>query len=176
MLIKQERTEKAMEQSFDRPIPGMGMTFEVGSRPWQTPPELTTVEQATDYYIERMNTDQFKAQLIDVMDMGVPLTTLANTIQLASVMEGLHTVDVGILMIPIIVELLVTIADSQGVKYDTGMEDIDNERATAIDRTINTIMRERNIPQEDTTIEPQREEANVEEVPQPQPMGLMARR
>jgi len=108
-----------MEQSFDRPIPGMGMTFEVGSRPWQTPPELTTVEQATDYYIERMNTDQFKAQLIDVMDMGVPLTTLANTIQLASVMEGLHTVDVGILMIPIIVELLVTIADSQGVKYDT---------------------------------------------------------
>ncbi len=176
MLIKQERTEKAMEQSFDRPIPGMGMTFEVGSRPWQTPPELTTVEQATDYYIERMNTDQFKAQLIDVMDMGVPLTTLANTIQLASVMEGLHTVDVGILMIPIIVELLVTIADSQGVKYDTGMEDIDNERATAIDRTINTIMRERNIPQEDTTIEPQREEANVEEAPQPQPMGLMARR
>jgi len=176
MLIKQERTEKAMEQSFDRPIPGMGMTFEVGSRPWQTPPELTTVEQATDYYIERMNTDQFKAQLIDVMDMGVPLTTLANTLQLASVMEGLHTVDVGILMIPIIVELLVTIADSQGVKYDTGMEDIDNERATAIDRTINTIMRERNIPQEDTTIEPQREEANVEETPQPQPMGLMARR
>ena len=165
-----------MEQSFDRPIPGMGMTFEVGSRPWQTPPELTTVEQATDYYIERMNTDQFKAQLIDVMDMGVPLTTLAITIQLASVMEGLHTVDVGILMIPIIVELLVTIADSQGVKYDPGMEDIDNERATAIDRTINTIMRERNIPQEDTTIEPQREEANVEEAPQPQPMGLMARR
>ena len=36
-----------MEQSFDRPIPGMGMTFEVGSRPWQTPPEITTVEQAT---------------------------------------------------------------------------------------------------------------------------------
>ena len=172
MLIKQERTEKAMEQSFDRPIPGMGMTFEVGSRPWQTPPQLTTVEQATDYYIERMNTDQFKAQLIDVMDMGVPLTTLANTIQLASVMEGLHTVDVGILMIPIIVELLITIADSQGVKYDTGMEDIDNERATAIDRTINTIMRERNIPQEDTTIEPQREEANVEEAPPTTTYGI----
>ena len=39
------------------------------------------------------------------MEMGVPLTVLANTIQLASVMEGVHTVDVGILIIPIIVEL-----------------------------------------------------------------------
>ena len=54
------------------------------------------------------------------MEMGVPLTVLANTIQLASVMEGMHTVDVGILMIPIIVELMITIGDSAGVKYKTG--------------------------------------------------------
>ena len=105
-----------MEQSFDRPIPGMGMTFEVGSRPWQTPPEITTVEQATNYYVERMNTDQFKAQLVDVIEMGVPLATLANTIQLASVMEGVHSVDVGMLVIPIIVELLMTIAEAEGVQ------------------------------------------------------------
>ena len=164
-----------MEQSFDRPIPGMGMTFEVGSRPWQTPPELTTVEQATDYYIERMNTDQFKAQLTDVMEMGVPLATLANTIQLASVMEGVHSVDVGILMLPIIVELLMTIADSQGIEYDTGMEGMENERATSVDRTINTIMRERNLPKEDAPTEEQRADVEVEGTPQP-PMGLMARR
>ena len=141
MQTKQRRTEKAMEQSFDRPIPGMGMTFEVGSRPWQTPPELTTVEQATDYYVERMNTDAFKGQLIDVIEMGVPLATLANTIQLASVMEGIHSVDVGILMIPIIVELLITIADSQGAKYQTGMEGMENERATAPNRIISDMMR-----------------------------------
>ena len=175
MLIKQERTEKAMEQSFDRPIPGMGMTFEVGSRPWQTPPELTTVEQATDYYVEKMSTDEFKGQLIDVVEMGVPLTTLANTIQLASVMEGLHTVDVGILMIPIIVELLISIADSQGVKYQTGMEDVEKERPTVANRIINDMMNERNIKEdvEETPIEAPPQQTEVE---QPQPMGLMARR
>ena len=32
--------------SFDRPIPGMSMTHEVGARPWQTPPTYTTVEEA----------------------------------------------------------------------------------------------------------------------------------
>ena len=173
MQTKQRRTEKAMEQSFDRPIPGMGMTFEVGSRPWQTPPELTTVEQATDYYVERMNTDAFKGQLIDVIEMGVPLATLANTIQLASVMEGIHSVDVGILMIPIIVELLITIADSQGAKYQTGMEGMENERATAPNRIISDMMRERNIKEEEMPMEEPQEMAEEE---QAQPMGLMARR
>ena len=33
-----------MEQSFDRPIPGMGLTHEVGARPWQNPTTYTTVE------------------------------------------------------------------------------------------------------------------------------------
>jgi len=162
-----------MEQSFDRPIPGMGMTFEVGSRPWQTPPELTTVEQATDYYVERMNTDAFKGQLIDVIEMGVPLATLANTIQLASVMEGIHSVDVGILMIPIIVELLITIADSQGAKYQTGMEGMENERATAPNRIISDMMRERNMKEEEMPMEEPQEMAQEEQM---QPMGLMARR
>ena len=148
-----------MEQSFDRPIPGMGMTFEVGSRPRQTPPELTTVEQATDYYVERMNTDAFKGQLVDVIEMGVPLATLANTIQLASVMEGIHSVDVGILMIPIIVELLITIADSQGAKYQTGMEGMENERATAPNRIISDIMRERNMKEEEMPMEEPQETA-----------------
>ena len=163
-----------MEQSFDRPIPGMGMTFEVGSRPWQTPPEITTVEQATNYYVERMNTDQFKAQLVDVIEMGVPLATLANTIQLASVMEGVHSVDVGMLVIPIIVELLMTIAEAEGVQYHTGMEGMETERPTAVSRIINDKMNELRAPTEDIVIEEPQVELEQEE--QPQPMGLMARR
>ncbi len=163
-----------MEQSFDRPIPGMGMTFEVGSRPWQTPPEITTVEQATNYYVERMNTDQFKAQLVDVIEMGVPLATLANTIQLASVMEGVHSVDVGMLVIPIIVELLMTIAEAEGVQYQTGMEGMETERPTAVSRIINDKMNELRTPTEDIGIEEPQVELEQEE--QPQPMGLMARR
>ena len=163
-----------MEQSFDRPIPGMGMTFEVGSRPWQTPPEITTVEQATNYYVERMNTDQFKAQLVDVIEMGVPLATLANTIQLASVMEGVHSVDVGMLVIPIIVELLMTIAEAEGVQYQTGMEGMETERPTAVSRIINDKMNELRAPTEDIGIEEPQVELEQEE--QPQPMGLMAMR
>jgi len=164
-----------MEQSFDRPIPGMAMTHEVGARPWQTPPALTTVEEATNYYAERMGTDQFKAQLFDVMEMGVPLTTLANTIQLASVMEGMHTVDVGMLMLPILVEMMMAIADSAGVKYQTGMEGMENERGTVANRIISDIAREKDMTQEDMPMA-ETEEMVQEEQPQEEPMGLMSRR
>ena len=111
------------DTTFDRPIPGMSMTHELGARPWQTPPTYSTVEETSDYYIERMSNPAFKEQLLDVMEMQIPLTTLANTIQLGSVMEGLHSVDVGMLMIPILVETMMLIGDASNIKYVTGMEE-----------------------------------------------------
>ena len=163
-----------MEQSFDRPIPGMSMTHEVGARPWQTPPSLVTVEEATDYYVERMGTDEFKQKLIDVMEIGVPLTVLANTIQLASVMEGLHSVDVGMLMIPILVETMMLIGDSAEVKYVTGMEETKGERPAMVEKILNNIKNTKgvdpNVSIEKTMEEPQ--EMPMDE----EPKGLMARR
>jgi len=161
-----------MEQSFDRPIPGMGMTHEVGARPWQNPPTYTTVEEAVNYYVERMSTDQFRDQLIDVMEMGIPLTTMANTIQLASVMEGVHTVDVGMMLLPILVELLKSMGDASNVQYVTGMEKTEGASSpTAPSSIINNMMRQ---PTEEQEMQPQ--ELPVEEETDDQPMGLMARR
>ena len=160
-----------MEQSFDRPIPGMGMTHEVGARPWQNPPTYTTVEEAVNYYVERMSTDQFRDQLIDVMEMGIPLTTMANTIQLASVMEGVHTVDVGMMLLPILVELLKSIGDASNVQYVTGMEKKEGASSPTAPSSIINMMRQ---PTEEQEMQPQ--ELPVEEETDDQPMGLMARR
>jgi len=166
--------------TFDRPIPGMSMTHELGARPWQTPPTYATVEEAADYYIERMANPDFKDQLIDIMEMKVPLTTLANTIQLGSVMEGIHTVDVGMLMIPILVETMILIGDNADVDYVTGMEGGKPARPAMIDRIVSDLKTENGdsedmpIQQDEAmpTEEPMEEEMPMEE----EPKGLMARR
>jgi len=167
------------DTTFDRPIPGMGMTHEVGARPWQTPPTYTSVEEASDYYIERMSNPAFREQLIDVMEMKIPLTTLANTIQLASVMEGLHSVDVGMLMIPILVETMMLIGDSAEVKYVTGMEESKGERPAMINKIVNGMKmkqgEDEDMPMEQEEVMPT-EESVEEEMPMEQPKGLMARR
>tara|TARA_R100000935_G_scaffold38791_1_gene60202 strand:+ start:920 stop:1441 length:522 start_codon:yes stop_codon:yes gene_type:complete len=167
------------ETSFDAPIPGMGMTHELGARPWQTPPTYTTVEETSDYYIERMSNPKFKEQLLDVMEMKIPLTTLANTIQLGSVMEGLHTVDVGMLMIPILVETMALIGDSSDIDYVTGMDDVKADRPAMSNRIVEELKSEQgnteDIPMEEEM--PMEEEPVMEEeMPMEQPKGLMARR
>ena len=113
---------KQNELTFDAPIPGMGMTHELGGRPWQTPPQHNTVEEALDFYIPRLTSEDFIDQLLDVIEMGVPLTTIANSLQLSSVMQGKHSVDVGILVLPVLVELLSYIAESPNVKFVSGLD------------------------------------------------------
>jgi len=111
------------EQSFDRPIPGMSLTHELGARPWQQPAEHTNIDDAAEYYITQIADDAFAKNLIHAMKMGVPLTTIANSMQLVGVMDGKHSVDVGVLMIPVIMETMMLIGDSAGVDYDTGLKE-----------------------------------------------------
>jgi len=152
---------------LDAPIAGMSLTHELGARPWQNPPQYTTVDEAIEYYLERMSTDEFMDQLVDVMEMGVPITTLANTIQLSGVMEGKHTVDVGMLVMPLLMEMMMLIGDNADVNYDSGLTDLpDNTTKDSLIEAVRKEMKEK--------IE---EKSDEEEITQEEPKsGLMARR
>lgn len=153
---------------FDAPIPGMSLTHEVGSRPWQNPSQYSTVEEALDYYIPRLQSDEVTSQLIDVLEMGVPVTTVANTMQLSSVMEGKHSVDVGMLVLPVLVELIMLIGDTAGVDYSSGLEKGKDIRGSLVDKAVHKFKNKEDMEEE--TIE--------EDVPaiEEEQVGLMARR
>lgn len=115
--------EVSNDISFDAPIPGQSLTAELGGRPWQQKTKYTTVDETIDYYMERMSSEEFMVQVADILESGVPVTTLANTIQMAGVMDGIHTIDVGMLVLPMIMEMMMMIGDSAGIEYDKGLED-----------------------------------------------------
>lgn len=160
---------------FDAPIPGQSLTAELGARPWQSPPQFTTVDEALEFYVPRMASDSFSEKLIDVMEMGIPLTTLANSMQMNSVMEGKHSVDVGIIIMPVLIEMMRLIGDSAGIEYDTGMDKKEKTRSTLITKALNKLRDEE--AKSETSEEPEPEV--VEEttpVEEEEPKGLMARR
>ena len=113
---------ESFSESFNYPIAGQGMTAEVGSRPWQNPPQYATVEEALEYYIPRIISDDLYDGVLDTMELGVPLTTMADTLQTGGVGQGLHTIDVGMLAIPVIIEMIALIGDSAGIEYTLGTE------------------------------------------------------
>ena len=157
---------------FDAPIPGMSLTHELGARPWQSPPQYTTVDEAIEYYLERMSTDEFMDQMADVLEMNVPVTTLANTIQLAGVMDGKHTVDVGMLVMPLLMEMIMLIGDNAGVKYDSGLTDVPDNRTK--DTLIEAVRKEMQQKIDEAEETPEAEEVKEEE--EEPKSGLMARR
>jgi len=159
---------------FNVPVPGESLTAELGGRPWQTPSKLTTVDEAIDYYMERMSSEDFMEQVVDVLESGVPVATIANTLQLASVMDGIHTVDVGMLVAPVIMEMMMLLGDSAGIKYQTGLEEEKEEISDA--KIAKAVSSYKKTVKEKDLAKPKEVETKEEPEVEDEPAGLMARR
>lgn len=115
---------------LNAPIPGMSLTTEVGNRPWENPPSMSTVEEALEYYANRLfKADKFAMDdLLDVIEAGVPVRNIANVLQTVSVMQGRHTLDVGFLVLPAIEEMLMAVADLNNINYNESVDKIISEK------------------------------------------------
>ena len=109
-----------LEPMIDAPIAGQSLTAELGNRPWQQPPQYTTVEEALEFYVPRLTNPEMLDDLLNVMETGIPLTTLANAIQSSGVMEGKHSLDIGILIMPVLMETMAYLAEEAGIEYEAG--------------------------------------------------------
>ena len=56
-----------------------------------------------------------------MLEMGTPVSSAAEVIVLTSSMEGMHTIDVSILLLPVVMELIAYVADEAGIEYDMGL-------------------------------------------------------
>ena len=156
-----------IQPQLNAPIAGMSLTHKLGDRPWQKPPMYPTVEEAIDYYVERFQNEDVIDSILDVLSLNVPVTTIANSLQTGSVMEGKHTVDVGMLVIPVLMEMIMYIGDKNKVKYETGLT---RKKKPVRNSTIAKAIKEL---KEDKGEKPDKQE---EEVVMEEPKGLMARR
>jgi len=162
-----------LEPMIDAPIAGQSLTAELGNRPWQQPPQYTTVEEALQFYIPRLTNPEMLDDLLNVMETGVPLTTLANAIQSSGVMEGKHSLDVGILIMPVLMETMAYLAEEAGIKYEAGTNKrigSDKPSDAAIARAIAMVKKKQGEPSEEP------EEVQTEMELEEPSGGLMSRR
>lgn len=162
-----------IEPTFNAPIPGTAMTRELGSRPWQRPYQYSTIEDVTNYYTSKFRDAVVQDNIISAVQTKVPLTTIANSVQLAGVMEGKHSIDLGVLVSPIIVELMKVAANAEDVEYNNDYDDKEgieeNLNQNAIQLAALKVEEKRN-KKEDSPMAQEDNEA-IEQV-----KGLMARR
>lgn len=156
------------------PIPGIGLTSKLGSRPWQRPPQFATVEEVIPHYMSALSNRDFIDMFADSVESGIPVTTLADIMIQSSVMEGKHTIDVGVLVAPLVVEVLISLAESAGLDYVSGLEDLDKQPKVgkaALRKSISKLFDSGNYTEEQEVV---REEFKEDLLPKAK--GLMTKR
>jgi len=143
--------------------PGISWTDEPRSTPWTTPPKLVQVNDVAQGYITNLSSASMINNSLDAIETGVPLAALANAMMLGGVAAGIHTIDAGILVIPVIIEMLKTTAELHGVKYKV-FED-DGDSSVVPDRVVRQAIKKASSNVVEEVVEPDVEVA-----------GLMARK
>ena len=108
---------------FNRPVPGQSLTSTPKGAPYERPPEINDPVKALDYHLDILDDPKAVEQAMFMLEMGVDLSTLVQGITRNAVIEGMHSIDISLIVAPVIHEYLKGYADSLGVKYDEGFED-----------------------------------------------------
>lgn len=116
---------------FSGPIPGQSLTAEPGSVPWENPPVHADPLDALEMYMEQLTDEEVVDDLMDMVDIGVPISVVAGVMLGRGVMEGYHTVDVKLLLMPIVSAQLKGLADVLGLDYKMSMDDYADKDAAA---------------------------------------------
>jgi len=120
---------------INAPIPGQSLTGEPKSYPWENPPKIVKPFDAAMYHLEQLDEPKKVTALLDMLELDVDLVTLVSGILRMGVSEGIHTVDVSLLIAPVLHEFIKGHADRADIDYDEGFDEEDMDR-TDIEYTI----------------------------------------
>ena len=108
-----------MEPEYDKfstPIPGQSLTDTPGKWSWEQPPQFTSIEEAADATMQRLFTDKNTKNVIMMLEAGVPVEGVARSIVFAGFQSGAYTVDVALLLTPMVTEAVLTIGTVAEIK------------------------------------------------------------
>ena len=129
------------EANFGAPIPGQSLFTAPKDRPWENPSELDTVDQALGYYFTNLRDPDIIDDIMTVVDMGIPLEPIVKTLYISSVMNGIHNLDVGLIVAPVLTEFLAAVAKSYEIDFNYTSVDPQEQRKEKEQRKVETMLR-----------------------------------
>ena len=127
--------------NFGAPIPGQSLFSAPGERPWERPSELNTVDEALSFYFNSMRDPEIIDDLMTVVDMGIPLAPIVKTMYMSSVMRGLHNLDVGLIVAPVLTEFLAAVAKSYDIDFKYSGVDPMEEKSAKEEQKVQMMLR-----------------------------------
>ncbi len=169
------------ERDFDAPIMGASLTGELGAKPYEQPPQLPSVEENLDFYMDALLSPAMMPRIAANLDRGRRVSDFAEFLVTSGVAEGRHTIDVGILVLPTIIETVALIGDLYDIDFDMGLEAKSEASKDSFIEVAEAALSKAEDEEDeyvasdmnDVELE---EEPEAEEAPVTEPASLMARR
>ena len=171
---------KMTEAALMAAVPGQSLTDYPKNYPWERPPEITDPNDAIKFHIDRIADEDVIDNVLDLLEFGIPAKTLSESMMTAAVGSGIHSIDVSLIVEPIVRDFMMKAADMAGVNYKETFKPDEMtmaERASLFnDAVASTPKGERDKGFEivKEAAESMKEEP-VEEPTEEEPKGLMAR-
>jgi len=180
---------------FEAPIPGQSLTTEPRNNPWENPSEMSEVSDVVKYYIDKLADQEVLDDIAAVLDLGTSVKSIVVGLYRVGAMNGMHTVDAGILAAPTIHAFIKSAVAELGVDAKDDSKDLDKELSDKEKSRFNALVfkymqegvtedegtellqeivdagSEEDMPEEEDMIEEEQTDMEPEEAP----MGLMAR-
>ena len=161
-------------------FPGQSLTAEPKNAPYENPPKYTTPEDGLEYHLERLSTEDKLEDLLDALELGLDVVTITEGVLRGAVLQGVHSVDVSLIIAPVIHEFINGAAKRAGIEYDEGFPDETKDRRK-VEYALNGVRAKKVIAsfEEDGDIEEglldEKEVDKVDEEPIEEGKGLMSR-
>jgi hypothetical protein len=82
-------------------------------------------------YMEQLSDETVVDDVMDMVDIGIPIRVVAGVMLSKGVMEGMHTIDTKVLLLPILTAQIKSLADVIGLDYKLTMDDYADKDAAA---------------------------------------------
>lgn len=161
-------------------IPGQSLTAEPKNAPYENPPELTTAEDSIMWHLNRLQDEEKFQALADTLELGLDVVTITEGLLRGAVMGGIHSIDISLIIAPVIHEYITSTAEKLGIDFEEGLPD-DSEQREGIEYQINEKKAKDMLAELDMEVEDEEDEKPIQEelpmdMPEEKPRGLMARR
>lgn len=98
------------------PIPGQSLTDTPKNHKWERPPQFSDPEEVALQYISKLADQDTMDDLAVLLDSGVPLKPIVETLTTVGVSEGIHSIDVSLIVGPVIHAFIKAAMTSYGVE------------------------------------------------------------
>ena len=98
-------------------VPGQSLTDYPKNYPWERPPEIVDPNDAIKYHIDRVSDESNIDNVLDVLEFGIPAKILSEAMMSGAVASGIHSIDVSLIIEPIVRDFIMKAADMAGIEY-----------------------------------------------------------